>query len=248
MAAVEDKPITAQDAAEPGEGTSDPVSPELRDAIAAANEPEPDDDDDDDPDDDEPDDVAALAAPVIDMEKLSDQLERENARHQKALAKIIAPVADDYDLCFLCLGQGAIVKAQAGHFEPEQHEAVLMQLDGPRKLRTHPEYRACETCDGWGKIDSQSKATGQQEQPCPTCQDKGWIREFAPPPVPTVAQLVPMPQFVPNFAPPAPPEPAVDKQVPPTGWVMGPNVNGNDSHGRWPGHTRYGMDPAQVGW
>jgi hypothetical protein len=35
--------------------------------------------------------------------------------------------------------------------------------------------------------------------------------------------------------------------APPPGWAEGGRIGG-DSFGRWPGHPRYGVDPALGGW
>ena len=188
---------------------------DLEDELDETPEPEPEP---------EPEEPSSLKS-AEDTEK---QLETEDDRHAKAVADILGPDVADVTPCMLCFSRGFIPNLAAGHFPEDQREAVMRQMDGPlaKPMKTHPEFEACDVCNGHGRIISGSTATGQETQPCPTCMDKGWVRKAAEVVVPTVEQLL-------ASAPPPPVFPTAP--LGPDGW------------GRSPGHPDYGQHPDLVG-
>jgi hypothetical protein len=99
----------------------------------------------------------------------------------------------------------------------------------------YPLYHACETCKGKGRVKTHSVVKEQEYAPCPKCQNSGWKQEIE------------MPEVTPqNWTPPPAPVPA-PTGLPPAGWTPEPHRNGNDLHGRWPGHSNYGIPMANNG-
>lgn len=253
MTAVEEPPITETAAAEPETPPKKRVSPKLEAALEAARAADEPDADDDEPDAaPEPDEPAPTPAPVgppteADLEAIAAAVEAETERHMDALMVALGPLAADYDLCYSCVGRGAIDRNAAGNMPAEQLAAIKLQTEGPEEYNDDPEFEACARCSGKGWLRTKSLEENQKRAPCPDCDNRGWNRVFAPPNpaefyVPNSPPLPPSAPVVATIPPPPPPV-----NVPPPGW-LGPASPGADAWGRWPGHSRYGIDPANGGW
>lgn len=195
----------------------------------------------------------AQAEAAIDAAELEKQLKREDTRHENALTKLHGDRFAEMAFCPLCLGQGFLEAMPAGAMPDEVWEAVKAlagHLDSG-ELQHPPELEPCDRCGGIGEVETGAKNEHNWKIPCAKCDGRGYFntddpvhrgRLGLPPPqvaAPYVPQFAPLPVAVgvPNGAPAGPPDT----------W-QGPHSPGNDSYGRWPGHPRFGIDPANGGW
>ena len=112
------------------------------------------------------------------MEKALDKLDREATRHRSRVEEIMGEDVAMLLPCPLCdpLTPGQIMPTPA---TPERFPAVREFLgDAPaRELQADPQAHRCETCGGWGMVDTGSRVQGQSELPCKTCNGMGWVGE-----------------------------------------------------------------------
>jgi hypothetical protein len=107
---------------------------------------------------------------------------REYDRHAKALERIIG---EDFAMlapCDHCGGLG---------FAP------------PVTLRPHKNFRACETCNGFGDVLTGSRKEGNATQPCPVCAGRGYLERLEQPAAPLAPQQPNGPQPQPEYGVPS---------------------------------------------
>jgi len=122
------------------------------------------------------------AEPTQAPEALLRKFESENARHEKALGKIMGEDFEAFEPCAAC---GAI-----GFAIPQP----------PPDFKVHALTFECQECDGLGQLVSGSKVEAFALLTCPTCQGKGY-REKAPV---QSAQAPTMPLDPARYPPPVP--------------------------------------------
>jgi len=159
---VEDEATRAESEAEPGE--PEPSEPE-------PGEPEP-----------EPEPEQVAAAPPFDPK----ELERELARHEKAMAKVLGDGFADMQPCETC--------GSAGY--------VPAGFTAPPEVLADPEAVACPACNGYGLRLTHSLREGNETITCEPCQGKGWQDRRAIEAARAVASYTP-----PALAPTVPPPP-----------------------------------------
>lgn len=118
------------------------------------DEPTPDDDEDDLPPEEVEPEQAMPDLPTFDPKRL----EAEQRRHEKALAGIFGSL-DTFDACEECGALGFVPQALR---------------DAP-KPQPHPDYRRCETCQGFGMMATGSLRESYDTRPCPTCAGNGYM-------------------------------------------------------------------------
>jgi hypothetical protein len=215
------------------------------------HEPEPQPEDDPPA---EPEDEPELRVPSTFQvtKELADKVDRESKRHENALAKLYGEEWVHYNLCALCLGDGFLLPAPADVMPEEQWFAVTAQAGkmGERPLKTATYARVCDECDGWGQVLTGAKNDTQLALPCKRCDGRGWFdTELHQPPAMPAAPVVTTTSGLvfPNFHQSAPdPAAAANVEQAPVGWYDSDKAGG-DKWGRWPGHSRYGIDPANAG-
>ncbi len=153
----------------------------------------------------------AQALSEKDVEKRIEKLSRERERHEKRLQEILESDVSMLVACPLCtpITPGYVMTTPD---VPERFPAVRAFIGDaePRDLRADSKATRCETCDGWGFVDTGSRVQGQSELPCVDCGGKGWTGERVPagqppayvPPTPLGANGPPTTEV----APPDPPE------------------------------------------
>lgn len=108
-------------------------------------------------------------------------MERENTRHEKALAKITGPDWQLFNPCPHCGGVG---------FSP-------LDPDELAGLRSDETTTRCPTCDGWGQLKTESRVPAEMERNCSQCGGTGTIVKLAPvtltPPATTEPPPIPPP-------------------------------------------------------
>jgi Zn-finger nucleic acid-binding protein len=119
----------------------------------------PDDDDDDETDDEELDDDPDEAPEVESVAPFDPKaLERELARHERAMAKVLGDGFGAMESCGACGSMG---------FVP------LDFVPAP-ELRTDPNCVLCGDCAGLGSRLTGSLAPGYEVIACTACQGAGW--------------------------------------------------------------------------
>lgn len=130
---AESEPEPEPDPSEPEPGEPDPSEP-------APSEPEPE--------------------PQTAMQGVDEKaLEREIARYQRAMGKILGGAFPDLAVCGVCDGMG---------FTPHK-------VDKPAELVQHPDLKTCDLCAGQGLVLTGSKRAPNTEQSCPRCNGNGYI-------------------------------------------------------------------------
>jgi hypothetical protein len=141
-------------------------------------------------------------------------------------------------------------------FNPNAPEALVMKqaadayfLAGEPKYVQHPTMEHCDACDGWGKMNTGSREPQNAWFLCWKCSGKGFVDKTLPPatpPVPFVPYSAPQTAYTPPQPLPGAPAASGEPLSPPPGW-HGNGKPGADTWDRWPGHPRYGIDPAMNG-
>lgn len=120
------------------------------------------DDDDEAQEEEEPVEEEDVALEGVDTKAL----EREMARHEKQMVKVLGPSFPDMAPCPTCEGMG---------FTPEA-------LTGPPDFPQDPSRETCPVCQGYGTTKTGAKDPGQTTLACSQCQGLGWrsIAQEAP--------------------------------------------------------------------
>jgi hypothetical protein len=180
------------------------------------------------------------------------KLKGEDTRHENALKKIWGDEFAEKAYCPTCLGQGFLSPWPEGAMPDEVWEAVKAlcgQVDAGQ-FRHPDELVMCERCDGEGRVETGAKNEHNLLIPCKLCDSRGYFDLSDGLHRGKLGLHEPAPQFV----APAPftqwpaltPEAPVQTIAPPDGWA-GAGKPGADQYGRWPGHPRFGIDPAMNG-
>ena len=85
-------------------------------------------------------------------------LEREMARHEKQMVKVLGPSFPDMAPCPTCEGMG---------FTPEA-------LTAPPDFPQDPSRETCPVCQGYGTTKTGAREPGQTTLACSQCQGIGW--------------------------------------------------------------------------
>lgn len=185
-------------------------------------------------------------------EQLAKKIDSENRRHENALAKLYGDSWVDYNLCALCLGDGFVLPPP-GDFMPDEQWAAVTAMAGKmgeRPLSVASYAEVCQECDGWGELLTGAKNDSQAVLPCKRCNGTGWFDKETRPNTGVAATAAPYVASGLNFptfhTPEAAPAGNGAAEAAPVGWYEGAKA-GADSWGRWPGHSRYGIDPAVSG-
>lgn len=188
---------------------------------------------------------------TVDAER-DKRLKSEETRHENALKKIYGDAFEHRAFCPLCIGEGFLEPIPAGQQPDEIWEAVKAlsgRLD-THELRVPDEYVVCERCAGIGLVGTPALNEHNASIPCKLCESRGYFdlsdamqaaKLRGPIPTPEPAPFQPFTHW-------PDPTPAQPVQVisPPHGWDTS-GKPGADSWGRWPGHPRFGIDPAANG-
>lgn len=168
----------------------------------------------------------AMRAKMIDK-----GLEKEHARHERALKALYGELWEERVMCPLCIGEGFLMPWQPGELPPEQIEAIDA-LSGRFASPTYVEdtdYTMCDHCAGQGHTLTGSKNPEHITKLCDKCVGNGFVKAT--------------PQFV--LVPPIPlpgsPD-ALNAQAPVS--YGAPGVP--DAWGRPVGHVHYGIEPQFV--
>ena len=189
----------------------------------------------------------------VDVVERDKKLTAEETRHENQLKKIYG---DDFALrarCGVCDGEGYVEPTAELLVQLVQlGEAAQVQLgEAGKDLRTPEEFIVCERCGGHGEVRTTAKNDHNAVIPCKLCDARGYFDttdpihrgrlNLDPAPAPVASQ--------PAFATYHAPTPQVNGEVlqPPQGWHEG-GMQGADLWSRWPGHPRFGIDPAVGGW
>lgn len=105
----------------------------------------------------EPEQSAPEPAPAGDAEATIRALESEDRRHLKVLVKHLGEDMAEH-ACEACAGFGY----------------VPVWLREVEALQPHDDFRACDTCKGWGQVLTGSKRAGNEARDCPDCGGSGF--------------------------------------------------------------------------
>lgn len=110
------------------------------------------------------------------MEQIGRALDKEGDRHTKAVARIMGDQMGDLVICPLCVTPGFVLVEPPSDFDPMQRLAVLQAMGegAPPQLQHHPQLYRCETCDGWGDLETGSRKDTTAREGCPDCSGKGY--------------------------------------------------------------------------
>lgn len=204
----------------------------------------------------EPDDPTPEPEPPaepVDLEKRNKALSGEATRHENALKKAYGDDFERRAFCPCCLGEGFLEPWAAGAMPDEVWEAVKA-LSG--KLESgeyeHPaELVTCDRCQGFGQVATGARNEHTAVIPCALCESRGYFDMTNP--VHRAKLGLPAPQsevpqvVFPTYHAPEPVNGTAEKLMPPDGWHAAGSP-GADTWGRWPGHPRFGIDPANGGY
>lgn len=173
----------------------------------------------------EPESEASIQAK---LKRISDQVDREDNRHEKRYAEILGDDFGMYAPCPLCQLAGYAFTYPPGTMPDEQRAAVALVLGetAGTEYQQAPWAETCLTCAGNGVVLSGAATEHGRLIPCRDCNGSGWREKLAPPPTP-IFQAV---------AQPPAPQPFVGPD---------PSLPG-DKWGRQQGHPHYGIDPNLV--
>lgn len=185
--------------------------------------------------------------PIVDEQKRDKALTGEATRHENALKKIYGDDFEHRAFCPLCIGEGFLEPIPAGG-QPEEIWEAVKALSGrldSGEYQTPPEFVVCARCQGIGQVSTGARNEHNSVIPCELCASRGYFNDtdpihraklgLKPPETPQPAA------WAPTLVIPGPV--AVQEPAAPQGWFDGPKIGG-DSWGRWPGHPRFGIDPA----
>lgn len=160
----------------------------------------------------EPEPETQVQAPPVDPEKVFKALDNEASRHVKRVAEITGA---EFELLHACPG--------CADFTPGFTLVPPVELASRKES---PYTRRCETCDGFGELETGARAETRPEfERCPDCAGNGFTRLGGP---------------LPDLGAPAPSYPGAD--VPHTPVEGGDN----DAWGRPAGHPHWGVLPSAI--
>jgi hypothetical protein len=146
-----------------------------------ASEADTDEDEDEDEDADSGELTDADEAAVLSekqLEKRSQQLERENARHAKRLGEIMESDADDLIPCPVCMDgiAGWIFPPDVQQLSEEAISRVRQVIGLPdySTFLDAPDAEKCSECGGKGSVKTGSDVQGYETKTCRKCQGAGW--------------------------------------------------------------------------
>jgi hypothetical protein len=202
--------------------------------------------------DDTPPEQAPAASSLADLQAMDKALTSEGKRHENALAKIYSESWEDYLMCPACLGEGFLLPVPPGSM-PDEIWLALQSITGhmPTDELAHPANLVrCGRCNGRGEVATGAENDHNRSIPCALCESRGYfdldnaLHAAKLGIAPEIAHAAP--PALPFFHTPEAPAPAADTNTPPAGWEAAGRPNA-DQWGRWPGHTRYGIDPGLPG-
>lgn len=221
-----------------------------------AVEPEPEPSSEPDGEETEPETEPEVEARIPSSETVmlerDKKLNSEATRHENALKKVYGDDFEHRAFCPLCIGEGFLEPIPPGGQPDEIWEAVKAlsgRMEGGEY--EHPEeLMMCARCNGWGNVSTSAKNEHTAVIPCSACESRGYFDTnnpahraklgIAPEPIAPPVNLFPVyHDSVTTTAVEAP-------LLPPSGWVESGSP-GADGYGRWPGHPRYGINPASTG-
>jgi hypothetical protein len=123
------------------------------------------------------------------------KFESENARHEKALGKIMGDDFAHFAACAQCDGVGYVPEST--------NQALPFERD--------PQTEPCETCAGFGTTLTGAREPGMVTRACSRCQGSGWTTVAEQPAVQPFVTLAPVDNGAPApvLAEAAPVDPAV---------------------------------------
>lgn len=148
--------------------------------------------------------------PELTQQESDEAFAAEMERHGLAMMALFGDDARLFEPCPTC---------QASGF-------AFRDRDKPPEFVHHPRTRICMDCNGLGQMETGSKAQGQTQLACPTCNGQGYTFPPELSGVPFASEQAG------GTAPPALVAPAAAQVA--------------DAWGRPPGHAHYGMHPAMV--
>ena len=195
----------------------------------------------------------AAAEHAIDVDARDKALTAEERRHGNALKKAYGESFADRVRCGICDGEGYVEQS------PELLTELIAAGDAARaalgesgtQYQLAPFAQICSVCDGYGIVATGARTEHTATVPCRACSAQGWIdleeeaRKERLGIVPSNgASGLTFPVFHTDSGTQSV---SADFNVQPEGW-RGSQSAGSDLWGRWPGHSRYGIDPATGGW
>lgn len=142
--------------------------PEQEPEQEPTQEPEPAEPGEAEPEPEQPEQPQASAP--FDVEAF----EKEARRHERAIAKVLGPEFVEA-VCPTCQGVG---------YAPQGADAAP-------QLQTHQDYRACETCAGFGDVLTGSHKQGHELASCPSCAGTGYLMRRPEPEQPANGNAAP---------------------------------------------------------
>lgn len=125
-------------------------------------------------------DKATEAAPEPPSEAavnaMQTKLDKEDERHEAAVAKILGDGMAAMSPCPLCLAHGFVPSEPMGDVNPDQRAMVLWVMGDPPplELKQHGALYECPTCAGLGDLLTGSRKPETRSAMCPDCSGKGY--------------------------------------------------------------------------
>jgi hypothetical protein len=116
------------------------------------------------------------AAAQADAEKLMKQLNRSAENYAKRVIDLLGGDLTGWQACPLC-AEGLPGFRVPRMPDPEYLAQVKVAIgeDPDPDLPNDGYSRRCESCDGWGKVQTGSRVTTQKAAQCHDCAGRGWI-------------------------------------------------------------------------
>lgn len=205
---------------EQAETALDLEQPEANDEPADDDEPGPSDDELElEPGDDEPEaEPEQPAGPTeAEIEAQLKKLRASAERWRERVRDVMGEAADDLLPCPRCLPSvpGFIYPADVAPIGDEQRMLVMesIGLEIVPDYKPDPYRQRCSTCDGWGRVDNDSRVPNEQYKRCDDCEGHGWRDTRGAGAPPAGDQPAPGPPF-PLSPVPAPADEPVDETDP----------------------------------
>jgi hypothetical protein len=185
------------------------------------------------------------------VEEAFKKIDTRGKSYIEAIQKLLVGVDVPLSVCPCCQIPGFVLPFD--EYDPGENarkDAVLKYFgDAEDDLVQHPTMERCEPCKGRGKMKTGAVDPQNSWALCWQCHGKGYRDLTMPapqPPVPAPPVQTFTPAVVPAWQPPAPAAPPAEVLNAPQGWHAN-GKPGADTWDRWPGHPRYGIDPANTG-